>query len=111
MRAANRAAGAHLLFLPKHSPDPNPIKQVSAKLKTLIRKNGAGPYDALGEAAAETLAKFTTRERAAYLKSQGARNINGGTLQDDKRSIASRPGKTQAFLRARDDGRPGLTKT
>ena len=71
MRAANRAAGAHLLFLPKHSPDPNPIKQVSAKLKTLIRKNGAGPYDALGEAAAETLAKFTTPERAAYLKKSG----------------------------------------
>src|SRR5271165_3393086 len=37
-RAAIRAAGAHLLFLPPYSPDLNPIEQVFAKLKHLMRK-------------------------------------------------------------------------
>jgi transposase len=39
--AARRAipgAGARLLFLPPSSPDLNPIEQVFAKLKTLLRK-------------------------------------------------------------------------
>src|SRR6516164_9568067 len=38
IRALIRAAGAKLLFLPKYSPDLNPIEQVFAKLKQLLRK-------------------------------------------------------------------------
>ena len=38
IRTAIRAAGARLLFLPPYSPDLNPIEQVFAKLKTLLRK-------------------------------------------------------------------------
>ena len=33
-----RAVGAKLFFLPPYSPDLNPIEQVFAKLKTLLRK-------------------------------------------------------------------------
>jgi len=40
VRAAIRKAGAHLIFLP-NSPDLNPIEQVFAKLKHLLRKAGA----------------------------------------------------------------------
>jgi transposase len=36
-RNAIRATGAHLLFLPPYSPDLNPIEQVFAKLKYLLR--------------------------------------------------------------------------
>jgi transposase len=32
------SAGAKLFFLPPYSPDLNPIEQVFAKLKTLLRK-------------------------------------------------------------------------
>ena len=39
-RNAIRARGAHLLFLPPYSPDLNPIEQVFAKFKTLLRKAG-----------------------------------------------------------------------
>ena len=39
VRAAIRAAGARLFFLPPYSPDLNPIEQVFAKLKTLLRKS------------------------------------------------------------------------
>jgi transposase len=38
VRRAIRAAGACLFFLPPYSPDLNPIEQVFAKLKTLLRK-------------------------------------------------------------------------
>src|SRR5579863_3140998 len=36
VRAAIKAVGARLVFLPKYSPDLNPIEQLFAKLKTLI---------------------------------------------------------------------------
>lgn len=35
---AVQAAGAQLRYLPPYSPDYNPIEQVFAKLKTLLRK-------------------------------------------------------------------------
>jgi len=37
VRQAIRAAGAKLLFLPKYSPDLNPIEQLFAKLKHQLR--------------------------------------------------------------------------
>jgi len=36
-----RAAGAKLFFLPKYSPDLNPIEQVFAKIKHFLRKVAA----------------------------------------------------------------------
>ena len=41
IRRLIRSAGAKLLFLPKYSPDLNPIEQVFAKLKHLLRKAAA----------------------------------------------------------------------
>jgi transposase len=38
VRRLIRAVGAKLFFLPRYSPDLNPIEQVFAKLKTLLRK-------------------------------------------------------------------------
>ena len=38
VRQAIRATGAKLFFLPPYSPDLNPIEQVFAKLKRLLRK-------------------------------------------------------------------------
>lgn len=38
VRQAIRSAGAKLLFLPPYSPDLNPIEQLFAKLKLLLRK-------------------------------------------------------------------------
>ena len=38
IRRLIRAVGAKLFFLPPYSPDLNPIEQVFAKLKTLLRK-------------------------------------------------------------------------
>jgi transposase len=41
VRRLIRAAGAKLFFLPKYSPDLNPIEQVFAKLKHSLRKAAA----------------------------------------------------------------------
>lgn len=41
IRRAIRAAGARLLFLPKYSPDLNPIEQFFAKLKHHLRAAAA----------------------------------------------------------------------
>jgi transposase len=43
VRRLIRAAGAKLFFLPRYSPDLNPIEQVFAKLKTLLRKTELDP--------------------------------------------------------------------
>jgi hypothetical protein len=42
-----------------------------AKLKTPIRKVGARTYEALCDAAAETLKAYFPHERAAYFKNAG----------------------------------------
>jgi len=70
-RQAVRAVGARLLFLPKSSPDLNPIEQVFAKFKTLLRKADARTYDAVSDAAAATLAQYSANECAAYLRNAG----------------------------------------
>lgn len=71
VRRAIRAAGARLLFLPKYSPDLNPIEQVFAKLKHLLRKAQARSYDAILDALAQLLDAFTPAECANYLRNSG----------------------------------------
>jgi putative transposase len=71
VRQAIRAVGARLVFLPKYSPDLNPIEQVFAKLKGLLRRASARSYDALSDATAKILEAFPPIECAAYLKNAG----------------------------------------
>src|SRR5271170_2934829 len=71
VRKAIRAAGARLLFLPKYSPDLNPIEQVFSKLKQLLRWAQARSYDALLAAVARLLDTYSPAECAHYLKNSG----------------------------------------
>ena len=68
MRRAIRDIGAQLVFLPKYSPDLNPIEHVFAKFKTLLRKAGAGTYETISDACGEILAQYAPAECAAHLK-------------------------------------------
>jgi hypothetical protein len=52
VRAAIRAAGAKLFFLPAYSPNLNPIEQAFPKMKTLLRKADARRPNTLGEPSA-----------------------------------------------------------
>jgi transposase len=71
VRALIRSVGAKLFFLPKYSPDLNPIEQVFAKLKHLLRKAAARTVDLVSAAIGHLLSAFTTTECANYLKNAG----------------------------------------
>ena len=71
VRAAIRAAGAHLLFLPPYSPDPNPIEQVFSKLKTLLRKAAERTVEATWKRIGSLLGQFAPTECANYFKNAG----------------------------------------
>jgi len=75
VRQAIRAAGAKLFFLPKYSPDLNPIEQVFAKLKHSLRKAAARTVEAVCQAIGQLLDTLTTKECANYFAKAGyARN-------------------------------------
>ena len=71
VRALIRSAGAKLFLLPKYSPDLNPIEQVFAKLKHLLRKAAARTVDTVCAAIGELLGAFTKNECANYFKNSG----------------------------------------
>jgi transposase len=73
VRQLIRSAGAKLFFLPKYSPDLNPIEQVFAKLKHLLRKAAARTVETVCAAIGEALDAFTPQECANYFANSGYR--------------------------------------
>jgi len=71
VRRAIRNAGAHLIFLPKYSPDLNPIEQVFAKLKHLLRKCAARTVETVCAAIGQVLATYTASECTNYFRNAG----------------------------------------
>jgi transposase len=71
VRRAIRAAGAKLFFLPPYSPDLNPIEQVFAKLKGLLRKAAPRTVEATWQRIGQLLDRFTPQECANYLRNAG----------------------------------------
>jgi transposase len=71
VRRLIRSAGAKLLFLPKYSPDLNPIEQVFAKLKHLLRKAAARTAEDLTAAVGRLLTAFTPQECTNYFRNAG----------------------------------------
>jgi transposase len=71
VRRLIRAAGAKLFFLPRYSPDLNPIEQVFAKLKHLLRKAAARTVEAVCAAIGQLLGTFTRDECANYFRNSG----------------------------------------
>jgi transposase len=71
VRQAIRGAGAHLLFLPKYSPDLNPIEQVFAKLKALHRNAPERAVENVSDRIGQCLDAFSAQECANYLKNAG----------------------------------------
>ena len=71
VRELIRSTGAKLFFLPKYSPDLNPIEQVFAKLKHLLRKANARTVEAVCVAIGDVLQAFTPEECANYFRNSG----------------------------------------
>ena len=75
VRRALREVGAKLLFLPAYSPDLNPIEQVFAKLKSLLRKADERTVEDTWKRLGQLLDRFTPAECANYLKNAGYASI------------------------------------
>ena len=72
--------GAWFLFLPPYSPDLNPIEQVFAKLKALLRKEAARTVGALWDAVGKLIHRYCPSECANYFANDGYRLTNRDTL-------------------------------
>jgi transposase len=68
---AIEAVGARVLYLPPYSPDLNPIEQVFAKLKALLRKAKERTIDNLWDRIGKLLDQFSADECANYLAHSG----------------------------------------
>jgi len=60
-----------LFYLPPYSPDFNPIEQLFAKLKALLRKAAERSVTGLWNRIAELLDAFTPSECANYFRNAG----------------------------------------
>ena len=75
MRQAIEAAGAVLLYLPPYSPDLNPIEQLFAKLKALLRKAAERTIEALWATIGRLLDDLPADECSRYLAHAGYGSI------------------------------------
>ena len=71
VRECLEAAGMGLLYLPPYSPDLNPIEQVFAKVKALLRRDAPRSFDAIVTALQSILDRFHPAECANYLRHSG----------------------------------------
>jgi putative transposase len=71
VRRAIRKVGAKLIFLPKYSPDLNPIEQFFAKLKHWLRKAAKRTVETVCQAIGEILERTTPHECSNYFANAG----------------------------------------
>lgn len=71
VRAAIEAAGAEIRHLPPYSPDLNPIEQMFAKLKAMLRKVAARSVEALWTTIGQLVGDFAPGECRNYLRNSG----------------------------------------
>ena len=71
VRRALRAVGVKLFFLPKYSPDLNPIEMLFSKLKHGLRKAAQRTHDAVYQAIVELLPTVHPIECANYFSKAG----------------------------------------
>jgi transposase len=75
IRTLIRAAAARLIYLPPYSPDLNPIEQVFAKLKTLLRKAEERTVEGVWRRIGTLLECFSPSECANYFRNSGYASI------------------------------------
>jgi transposase len=75
IREMIEAAGATLLYLPPYSPDLNPIEQLFAKLKHLVRKAEPRTIEATWRKLGDLLDLFSPAECANYLSNAGYASV------------------------------------
>lgn len=67
------AAGARVVFLPRYSPDCNPIEQAFAKLKHRLRAAQPRTFDEIVDATGAAMAAITAADASAFIAHAGYR--------------------------------------
>ena len=75
IRRLIRSVGARLLFLPPYSPDPNPIEQVFATLKHLLRQTSERSIETICSCIDRLLDRFPAAECRSYLLNAGYASV------------------------------------
>src|ERR1017187_1887549 len=75
VREVIEAAGATLRYLPKYSPDLNPIEQAFSKLKAHLRKAAERTIPRLSRRIGKLIATFSARECKHYFRHAGYASI------------------------------------
>lgn len=73
VRPAIEARGASVLYLPPYSPDLNPIEQVFAKFKWLVKSARERTVDGLWHCCGQLLNRFSQTECRNYFRHCGYR--------------------------------------
>jgi transposase len=71
VREVIETTGASIRYWPPYSPDLNPIEQVFAKLKALLRKARATSFDALWKTIGRLVNLFSKQECLHYFQNSG----------------------------------------
>jgi transposase len=71
VRAAIEARGARLVYLPRYSPDLNPIERCWSKVKTALRTTAARTYEALDAALTRAFAAVTPADAVGWFRHAG----------------------------------------
>ncbi len=71
VREAIEAAGARLLYLPPYSPDFNPIEQIFAKLKCLLRTAATRTVPDLWHTIRQAFTRFTANDCSNCIAAAG----------------------------------------
>jgi transposase len=71
VQAIIEAHGATIRYLPPYSPDLNPIEQVFAKLKALLRKAAARTYETLWRTVGQLMERFHPDECLNFFRHSG----------------------------------------
>jgi transposase len=71
IREALEAHGVKLVYLPPYSPDLNPIEKAFAKIKAILRKNGARTREALWQAIGKAIEGFSRMECLNFFREAG----------------------------------------
>lgn len=80
VRRAIEAVGAQLVYLPPYSPDFNPIEQVFAKLKWLVRSARERTVEGLEKLLGRLLDRFSPNECRNYFRHSGYATESWKTL-------------------------------
>jgi transposase len=71
VRERLEARGGGLVFLPRYSPDFNPLEGAFSKLKTCLRRAQARPREALEAAIGAGLPTITTQDARGWFEHGG----------------------------------------